>query len=85
MKIDIYTSVNDGSKNLSVAKGTKIEDIDFPSTIDTDLLHLSPFRTRLEIERGKEHNTVDQEDVLNQIEEKGYAIHGSKTTISLAK
>ena len=83
MKIDIYTSINNGSKYLSVAKGTTIENIHFPSDIDPDLLTLSPFRTRLEVIQGKAHSALDQDDVIKQIEENGYVIHGAKTVVTL--
>ncbi|MCK5881665.1 MAG: hypothetical protein KAG18_07295 [Sinobacterium sp.] len=83
MKIDIYTSALNGSKHLSVEKGTKLESLTLPADLDADLLSLSPFRTRLEIEAGKEHNALDQSDVLKQIEDNGFAVHGAKMTISL--
>lgn len=84
MKIDIYTSTKNGEKHISVAKGTKIEDIVLPGSIDPELLTLSPFKTRLEIDLSVEHNAVDQADVIAQIEEKGYAVHGAKRVISLS-
>ena len=83
MKIDIYTSSINGSKHLSVEKGTKLESLSLPADIDSDLLSLSPFRTRLEIEAGKAHNALDQDDVLKQIESNGYAIHGAKQAITV--
>ncbi|MFT6101953.1 MAG: hypothetical protein ACJATV_001617 [Granulosicoccus sp.] len=83
MKIDIYTSIKNGSKNISVPKGTKIDSISFPFDLDPDLLTLSPFRTRLEVVTGKAHSALDQDDVIKQIEEKGYAIHGAKTLLDL--
>jgi uncharacterized protein YcgL (UPF0745 family) len=83
MKIDIYTSATNGSKYLSVLKGVKVEDLEFPADFDSELLRLSPFRTRLELHADKEHNAVDKEDVLKQIEEKGYAVHGAKFEIDL--
>ena len=84
MKIDIYTSAINGSKHLSVEKGTKLESLELPADLDADLLSLSPFRTRLEIEAGKEHNALDQDNVLKQIEANGYALHGAKQTLTLA-
>jgi hypothetical protein len=83
LKIDIYTSINDGRKNISVPKGVKIEDISFPFDLDPDLLTLSPFRTRLEVVTGKTHSALDQDDVIKQIDAKGYAIHGAKTIVDL--
>jgi len=83
LKIDIYTSAKDGSKYLSVAKGTKIDSLQLPSTTDADLLSLSPFKTRLEIDPNKQHPALDQADLIEQIASKGYAIHGAKITVSI--
>jgi hypothetical protein len=83
MKIDIYNSTVTGNKYISVPKGTKIEDITLPADIDPDLLTLSPFKTRLELDLNKTHFALDQVDIFNQIEAKGYAIHGSKLEIKL--
>lgn len=82
MIIDIYTSATNGSKYLSIAKGTKLEGIILPETIDADLLSLSPFKTRLEIDTEKDHPALDPKDIAAQLEEKGYAIHGAKITLS---
>jgi hypothetical protein len=83
LKIDIYTSAKNGSKYLSVTKGTKIQDLNLPDTIDPDVLTLSPFRTRLEVELTVEHDALDQADIIRQIDEQGYALHGAKKVISL--
>lgn len=83
MKIDIYTSSNNGTKFLSVLKGTKIEEVELPADIDTDLLTLSPFRTRLVLDADKAHSALDQANIIAQLEEKGYATHGAKFEITL--
>jgi len=83
LKIDIYTSIHNGAKYLSVAKGTDINSLQLPNDIDADLLALSPFRTRLEVIVDKTHPALEQNDVIAQIEAKGYAIHGAKQTINL--
>jgi len=83
MKIDIYTSIQNGGKYLSVLKGTKVEELKLPEDIDPEVLTLSPLRTRLELDANKEHNTLDPVDIIEQIESKGYAVHGTKTQISL--
>jgi len=54
-----------------------------PASIDPDLLSLSPFKTRLEVEKGKAHVSLDQDDVIKQIEKVGYAMHGAKITVEL--
>lgn len=83
MKIDIYTSTKNGSKYLSVPKGTKVASLQLPDSVDPDLLTLSPFRTRLELTPGKSHPALDQDNIIAQIEEKGYAVHGAKTEIQV--
>jgi hypothetical protein len=85
MKIDIYTSSKSGEKFLSVPKGTRIEALELPDSIDPDLLTLSPFRTRLEIDVNKEHPYLNQENIITQIEANGYAIHGAKAFIKIDK
>jgi uncharacterized protein YcgL (UPF0745 family) len=84
LKIDIYQSAKCGDKYLSVAKGTRVEALILPDSIDPDLFSLSPFKTRLEVEKGKSHAAIDQDDVINQIEKVGYAMHGAKKTIELS-
>lgn len=83
MIIDIYTSASNGSKYLSVAKGTKLENIDLADNVDADLLTLSPFKTRLEITPEKAHPSLEQDKIIAQIEAKGYAIHDAKITLSV--
>ncbi|MGB5299063.1 MAG: hypothetical protein WBN48_10085 [Thiogranum sp.] len=83
MKIDIYKSTKNGNKYLSVPKGTKMESLQLQDPVDRDLLTLSPFKTRLEITPGKSHFALDQDNIIEQIEENGYAIHGAKIEIKV--
>ena len=83
MKIDIYKSIKDGSNYLSVPKGTKVESPHMLDPVDPDLLTLSPFRTRLELTAGKTHTALDQDNIIDQIERNGYAVHGAKIEIRL--
>ncbi len=83
MKIDIYNSTITGNKYLSIPKGTKIESLELPADFDKELLTLSPFKTRLELDLSKPHFALDQADIIQQIEEKGYAVHGSTLEIKL--
>jgi hypothetical protein len=83
MKIDIYNSTKAGNKFISVEKGTKIESLILPANVDPDLLVLSPFKTRLEIEENKDHFALNVKDIIEQIHAKGYAIHGSHLEITL--
>ncbi len=83
MKIDIYTSTKNGSKYISVPKGTRVENLQLPDSVDPDLLTLSPFKTRLELTPGKIHFALDQDNIIGQIEKNGYALHGAKIQIKL--
>ena len=83
MIIDIYKSTKNGNKYISVPKGTKITNLQLPDSIDPDLLTLSPFKTRLEIEPKKAHAALDQDNIIHQIETNGYAIHEAKSVITI--
>jgi len=83
MQIDIYQSTKGENKYISVPKGTKIHTLELPATIDPDLLTLSPFKTRLEIDVNKKQPALDQDAIIKQIEVNGYAIHGAKTEVKL--
>ena len=83
MIIDIYKSTKNGNKYISVPKGTKITNLDLPDSIDPDLLTLSPFKTRLEIEPKKTHSALEQDNIIQQIETNGYAVHEAKTVITI--
>ena len=84
MKIDIYTSTKDGEKYLSVVAGVKLDTLELTDIFDPDVLTLSPFRTRLEIDASKPHKALDVKDILKQIEVNGFALHGAKTQIKLS-
>jgi len=83
LKIDIYKSTKNGNKYLSVPKGTKMESLQLQDPVDRDLLTLSPFKTRLEITPGKSHFALDQDNIIEQIEKNGYAVHGAKIEIKV--
>jgi uncharacterized protein YcgL (UPF0745 family) len=83
MRVDIYKSTKNGNKYISVPQGTEIEKMKFPENLDPDLLTLSPFKTELEIDPSQPRAALDSADVLKQISENGYAVHGAKVTITL--
>lgn len=83
MIIDIYKSTRHGNKYLSVPKGTKVASLQVPDTFDPDLLSLSPFKTRLELNLAKPHPALDQDVIIAQIEDHGYAVHGAKIEIKV--
>lgn len=83
MKIDIYKSTKNGNKYISVQENTDVEKLELPEDIDPDLLTLSPFKSSLDIDSSKPRIALDETDVMKQINEKGYAIHGAKITITI--
>lgn len=84
MKIDIYKSVLNGNKYLSVPAGTNILKMPFPSDLDRDLIKLSPFKTSLDIKPGDNRIALDSDDVIRQINEKGYASHAATITVTIS-
>lgn len=85
MIIDIYRSATDSNKYLSVPKGTKLETLQWLEPVDSDVLSLSPLRTRLEVDAEKPHNALDAKLIIDQIMAQGYAIHGVTRLINLAQ
>jgi uncharacterized protein YcgL (UPF0745 family) len=84
MKIDIYTSTKNGNKYLSVPEGTNIEKLKLPDTVDPDILSVSPFKSSLKLDSNKPRIALDQNDVIKQIKEHGYALHGAKIEITIS-
>ena len=79
MKIDIYKSTIRGDKYLSVLSGTDVSELKLPedtdADADADMLSLSPFKTSVELDANRNMIGLDQEDIKNQIESRGYAMH----------
>lgn len=84
MQVDVYKSVKNGDKYLSVPAGTDLATTPFPETLDPDLLKLSPFKSSLDIQRGQKRIALNCDDVIDQIEENGYATHGATITITVS-
>lgn len=85
MKIDIYKSALSGSKYLSVIAGVKVESLSLPEGTDPDLLSLSPFKTRLELDPKRPRTVIDEADIKAQIASQGFAIHDAKTTLTVGQ
>jgi len=85
MNIDIYQSACCGDKYLSVKSGTDIENLKLPNDFDEDLLILSPFKSTLKLDINKPRVSLDQCDVITQINEKGFATHGATLKIKIKK
>jgi hypothetical protein len=83
MKIDIYKSIVNSKKYISVPAGTDIRSIQFPDTFDKELVKLSPFKSEHEIFPDVPYIALDSNEVIKQIKEKGYAIHGAKIEITI--
>ena len=83
-KIDVYTSTINGTKHISVAAGTDITKLTLPEDFDADLRTLSPFKTRIELDPAKTHIALNQDNVQQQIEKSGFAVHGASREIKLS-
>jgi len=83
MKIDIYKSVKNGTKYLSVPAGTDMSSKQFPADLDPDLLTLSPFKTSLDIQPGDHRAALDSADVVQQINDRGFATHTATVTVTI--
>ena len=83
MKIDIYKSVKNGTKYLSVPAGTDIGNKSFPADLDPDLLSLSPFNTSLDIQPSDNRVALNSADIIQQINGKGFATHTATITVTI--
>jgi len=83
MKIDIYKSTKNGNKYLSVPAGIDVEKFVFPKDVDSDILTLSPFKTSLDISSNDNRIALDSHQVIDDIKQKGFSIHGAKIEVTI--
>lgn len=81
MKIDIYQSNKDHSKYLSVPVDTDINTLANSFSAKSDFRSLTLFKKAHEIQSDKPYIALDVKDIINQINEHGYAIHGAEISI----
>ena len=81
MKIDIYRGKKNQYKFISVPFGTDVTTLDIEN-LDSELAVVHLFKGEHEIEKGKPLIAMDADDIIKQIEEKGYAIHAVLFTVS---
>jgi hypothetical protein len=82
MTIDIYRSSTRPQKYLSVPHGTVVTEFLFPADFDPDLRELCPFKSDREVASGVLLIALDSDDIIRQIEEKGYATHATEIVIT---
>jgi len=84
MNIDIYKSNINHKKYLSVPVRTDLTEL---KLTDSDFSEVCPFKSQHQIEQGQPMIGLDPDDIINQINENGYAIHGTTTVqkISIVK
>jgi hypothetical protein len=78
MKIDIYQSTKNSSAFISVPENTSLEDISLTSEEALLYGEIKEFKKSLNIDSGDKRAALNSDDVINQIQDKGYAIHGAK-------
>lgn len=83
MQIDVYKSVLNGDKYLSVPAGTDVKSTPFPASLDPDLHKLSPFVTSLDIQPNDKRVALDSKDVIDQISKNGFATHSATIVIQI--
>ena len=83
MKVDVYKSIVKGNKYFSVPEGTKVEEMKLPRDVDPDILSLSPFMSKIDVDPSKPRIAFDSAAILADIKRQGYAIHSTEITIEL--
>ena len=83
MNIDIYKSTENDEQYLSVPAGTDISVLDFAEGEALDVSVFTVFKTSLELDLNKPRVGLNQEDIHQQIADKGYAIHGVNMEVSI--
>jgi uncharacterized protein YcgL (UPF0745 family) len=78
MKIDIYQSTKNRSAYISVPENTNLDDISITSEEAKLYGDVKDFKKSLNIDSGDKRVALNSDDVIIQIQEKGYAIHGAK-------
>ncbi|WP_120510968.1 DUF6139 family protein [Photobacterium salinisoli] len=78
MKVDIYKSAK-SDIYVSVPEGTDIQDLSLPK----EVLPVGPFKSSVDLNPTQPRVGIDQQDVIDQIETKGYAIHGAKVSTTI--
>lgn len=78
MKIDTYRDVKNGAHYYSVPSGTDLNTLSslFESKIGSS--SLIPFKIQYEVTPGQSYVALDAQDIENQINSQGYAVHGVK-------
>lgn len=81
MKIDIYRSVKNHTLYYSVPSGSDVVGLPFSSDIQQNGKPPRPFKAQHEIVAGRPYVALNAQDLIDQIESKGYAVHGAKIEI----
>jgi len=74
MIIDIYRSKSNSEKFLSVLKDTDITTLSIP---DNDYIEVTLFKSNKTIEADMPLIAMDPSNIIDQINSKGYALHGA--------
>ena len=83
MKVDYYVSSKNPKKFLLVPAGTDMKTKAFPADLDMDLRQLHPMRQNDEINPGEARIGLNSDDVLKQIEDKGFATFQVEITVEV--
>lgn len=83
MLIDIYRSSNNNSNFISVPAGIDMAKIDLPEDVENAFSQVTPFKKGVELQPGDKRIAIDSEDVIKQINDRGFAVHGATVKIDI--
>lgn len=81
MKIDIYVSRKHKTKFLSVPTGADVSKMNLPEDPDLQPSMLDLFKT-IDIKAEEHRIALNGEEVIRQINEQGFAVHGAGINVT---
>jgi hypothetical protein len=82
MQVDIYKSTK-AAKYLILPHGTSLQNMAVQAGFDQDLLQVFPFNTTLDFYPGDKRAGIDADNVLEQINARGYATCGATVVLTM--
>ena len=83
MKVDIYQSKTSPEQFLTVPAGTVIATMELPVGLATVFASADAFMVDVEMRADEPRVAMKPQEILADIERHGFAIHGTKTTLTV--
>lgn len=84
MRIDVYKSITNNAKYLSVPAGTDVTTFPFPSKFDPDLRNLYPFMTNEDFDPSQPRVGMNIPRILADIQTNGFCAHEVVITTTIS-